>query len=121
MPDYRYRNTKTGEFMTLVRPAHEAFDPVILDDGTECVFDREAMYVPGLESVVAAAARSAERAWRKPMYSDGLGVAASQVEEARRRFPKRTFLDDGRMVLRSAAERREALKEAELHDRAAWR
>ena len=55
--------------------------------------------------------------YQKPILSDALAVHASQIDEAKRRFPHHEFAPDGRMVLRSHRERQRVLKDLGMHDR----
>jgi len=44
-------------------------------------------------------------------YSDALGVAPNQVEEAKRQFPHHEFAPDGRMRIRNPQHRKQVLRE----------
>ena len=52
-----------------------------------------------------------------PLLSEALGVHASQIPEANKRFPDHEFTSDGRMVLRSHEQRQRVLKQLGFHDR----
>lgn len=44
-------------------------------------------------------------------YSEALGVGPGQVDAARRQFPHHRFTPDGRMIISSASEKRQVLKD----------
>jgi hypothetical protein len=55
----------------------------------------------------------------QPVISYSLGIPIRQLNEARRRFPHHEYRDDGRLVIRSHAERQRVLKDlgyTELRD-----
>jgi hypothetical protein len=52
-----------------------------------------------------------------PVYSEALGVHPSQISEAKRRFPDHEFLPDGRMVIRSTAQRNRVFRDLGWDDR----
>jgi hypothetical protein len=54
--------------------------------------------------------------YSKPILSDGLGVMPNQIAEARKLHPDREYTDDGRLVMRSHADRNRYLKEDGFHD-----
>jgi len=51
-----------------------------------------------------------------PILSDGLGVMPGQVGDARKLHPDREYTPDGRLVIRSHADRNRYLKEDGFHD-----
>lgn len=55
--------------------------------------------------------RPPDLGYSTPLYSEALGVAPNQVDDARRRFPDHNFTPDGRMILESHKERNRVLKD----------
>jgi hypothetical protein len=51
-----------------------------------------------------------------PILSDGLGVMPHQLDQARAAHPDREYTPDGRLVMRSHADRERYLKEDGYHD-----
>lgn len=58
--------------------------------------------------------------WVEPIYSDAAGVHPDQVPEARNRFKNHEYADDGRMIFRSHAHRRQCLKDIGMFDKDAY-
>jgi hypothetical protein len=54
---------------------------------------------------------NAQNDFEHPVFSEALGIDPSQIQEARARFPHHDFLPDGRMVIRSTAERERIRKD----------
>lgn len=66
--------------------------------------------------VASMTAHSTDQEYRQPIYSEALGVNPSQIADAQKRFPHHEFAPDGRMILRSHAQRGRVLKELGYRD-----
>lgn len=106
MPMYEFKCRKCGNHDSVVRPMAESEK---LHTCPKCgyVMFRDWAAEQGGRGHAEAAT----------FYSDSLGVHPSQVEEARKRFPNRTFLDDGRMAIKDYQEYKAVLKEIGFVDR----
>ena len=60
--------------------------------------------------------RSFSAGYSKPILSEGLGVMPNQVKDAMKLHPNREYTPDGRLVMRSHADRERYLKEDGFHD-----
>lgn len=47
----------------------------------------------------------------RPLLLRSIGVAPSQIEEAKRRFPDHEFAPDGRMIIRSYQQHKQVLRD----------
>lgn len=60
---------------------------------------------------------STDQGYQTPILSHSLGVAPNQIAEAQRNFPHHEFAPDGRMILRSHAQRKRVMKDLGFHDK----
>jgi hypothetical protein len=58
----------------------------------------------------------AETDWTEPLLSESMGVMPNQVAEHRRRFPDINMTDDGRVIIKSRAEKRRVMKTLGFHE-----
>lgn len=84
-----------------------------------CAANHDLVSVPFMErdAMSEQTGRPPEMGYSSPMYSEALGVAPNQVDDARRRFPDHKFTPDGRMILESHKERNRVLKDLGFVDR----
>lgn len=60
---------------------------------------------------------STDQEYHTPVYSSSLGINPAQIPEALRTFPHHEYAPDGRMILRSHAQRKRVMKELGFHDK----
>jgi hypothetical protein len=94
------------EDQALTMAAQEAPPAVLCSECNDQPMDRD--YSPRIARTGAA--------YSNPILSDGLGVMPNQVSQARKLHPDREYLPDGRLVMRSHADRNRYLKEDGFHD-----
>jgi putative FmdB family regulatory protein len=66
---------------------------------------------------IIAPVHSTEMNYQKEILSDAMGVPAGQVNEHRKTFPNIPITDDGRVIVRSHAERKRFLKQLGMRDK----
>lgn len=104
MPDYRYVCDKCGATANKLTMSIKEEVPA----GDECCGQLMHRDYRGSGKFQAA--------YSKPILSDGLGVMPNQVNAARKLHPDREYTPDGRLVIRSHADRNRYLKEDGFHD-----
>lgn len=69
------------------------------------------------DAVESMRVHSTDQGYQSPVLSRALGVNPNQIDEARRQFPHHEFHPDGRMILRSHAQRKRVMRELGYHDK----
>jgi hypothetical protein len=103
VPEYNYKCGKCGEPKKALTMSIKEDVPQL-----ECcgqIMDRD-----------YSSAAKFSAGYSKPILSDGLGVMPNQLAEARKLHPDREYTPDGRLVMRSHADRNRYLKEDGFHD-----
>jgi len=67
--------------------------------------------------VASMRVNSTDQEYSQPIYSNALGVPVNQIDQAKKTFPHHEFTPDGRMVLRSHAQRNRVMKDLGFFDR----
>jgi len=107
MPIYLYRRQKGGRLVEKVYPIRGRHPRrITCPDGVIAVRDM----------VAEARSQSAPCPANWPVLSNAMGCHPTQLAEMRRRFPRHEYAADGRMILRSARQRRACLKDLGMVD-----
>lgn len=67
--------------------------------------------------LTAEAVHSTDQEYHTPVYSNALGINPAQIPDALKRFPHHEYAPDGRMILRSHAQRKRVMKELGFFDK----
>lgn len=109
MPIYQYKCGVCGALDDEFRQITDRDDPSRCLN-RKCIGKR-------IRDVVGSMRPHTDMGYQTPIFSDALGVHASQVAEAQARFPNHKFLPDGRMVFSSHSERQKVMRDLGYHDR----
>ncbi len=109
MPVYAYKcDCKRSHKFDTVRSIADRAAPIICPTcGCSAAFDS----VGSMQG-----SHSTDQEYHTPVYSSSLGVPPNQIKEAQKKFPHHEFTPDGRMVLRSHAQRNRVMKELGFRD-----
>lgn len=111
MPQYCFTSKSTGKTYTVLRTISNRDNPPApseVDESDEGPFSRD---------LTAEQTHSTDQEYDKPVFSNALGIHPNQIPEATRRFPHHEYAPDGRMILRSHAQRKRVMKELGFFDR----